>query len=262
MGRKPGGDDQAGRYWDRVRARRLLLYLSAGALLVLAVVVLGKEIHRHFDAIEKAMERLGPWGMVAFIGVFILLTSLFVPDTVFAIAAGVLFGLGWGTAAVVAGGLLGGVIQYGLSRRMLRGRIEEVVASKPALSAIQRAVRQNEVRLQALVRLTPLSPVMTNYVLGAAGVRFPGFLIACLALVPAFFLEVYFGYAGKHLARMAGRDEQTVLLHDAAVAGGLVACVLVIVVISRTARRALMEAAAEEDEVLRADAEPPAGTDA
>ncbi len=246
MDRNPGGGVQAGRFWERVEVRRLLPYAAAAALLILAVVVLGGEIHRHLDAIERGLQRLGPWGMVAFIALFVLLTSFFVPDTVFGIIAGVLFGLVWGTVAVVAGGVGGAALQYALSRKVLRGRIERLIASRPALAAIQRAVRRDELRLQALVRLTPLSPVMTSYLLGAAGVRFPGFLVACLALIPGFFLEVYFGYAGKHVARMTGRDGQAILLHDAVVVGGLAACVVVMVIISRTARRALTEAAGGE----------------
>lgn len=243
MDGKRDGGGQGNRFWNRVRARRLLPYLAAAVLLVVAIALLGSEIHRHLDAIERGMEHLGPWGVVAFLALFVVLTSLMVPDTVFAIIAGVLFGLGWGTAAVIAGGVGGAALQYALSRRLLRERIERLIAAKPALAAIQRAVRQDELRLQALVRLTPLSPVMTSYLLGAAGVRFPGFLIACLALIPGFFLEVYFGYAGRHVARMTGRDEQSILLHDAMVFGGLAACVVVMVIISRTARRALMEAA-------------------
>jgi len=56
-------------------------------------------------------------------------------------------------------------------------------------------VQQKQFQLQVLVRLTPLSPTATNYVLGAAGVRFAGFIAACVALVPTLCLEVYFRYA-------------------------------------------------------------------
>jgi uncharacterized membrane protein YdjX (TVP38/TMEM64 family) len=49
-----------------------------------------------------------------------------------------------------------------------------------SLATITRAVKGDEFRLQMLVRLTPLNPASVNYLLGAAGVRFSGFLVACL----------------------------------------------------------------------------------
>ena len=47
-------------------------------------------------------------GMDFFVGVMIVLTSLFVPDTLLAIAAGVLFGLAAGTLLTVVGAILTG----------------------------------------------------------------------------------------------------------------------------------------------------------
>jgi uncharacterized membrane protein YdjX (TVP38/TMEM64 family) len=108
--------------------------------------------------------------------------------------------------------------------------------------AIQRAVSRQEFRLQVLLRLTPLSPTAMSYLLGAAGVRFPGFLVACLAQIPNLFVEVYFGHAGKHLAKFAGRDERSVLLHDAVIISGLLVCIVVMVIVSRLARKAVQEA--------------------
>jgi len=82
--------------------------------------------------------------------------------------------------------------------------------------------------------------------MGVSGVRFVGFLVACTGLLPAFFLEVYFGYASKHIARMASRNELTVVMHDALIIGGFIAAVLVMIFISRIARQAV-EAATVSD---------------
>jgi uncharacterized membrane protein YdjX (TVP38/TMEM64 family) len=165
-----------------------------------------------------------------------------------AIIGGALFGLGGGTLAVVVGALAAAIVQYFLARYFLRDRIEHMLAAKPSLLAIQRAVQRKELRLQVLLRLSPLSPVLCNYMLGTAGVRFPGFLLACLALIPGLFLEVYFGHAGKHLAHMAGRDDRSVLMHDGLIFGGLLLCIIVMLLVARTARKALQEAMTETAE--------------
>jgi uncharacterized membrane protein YdjX (TVP38/TMEM64 family) len=225
----------------------VLVYLLLGVLLVAAIVFAGEEIGHHIDSIDAWIANLGPWGVLAFIGLFVLATSVLMPDSVLSIMAGALFGLAWGTAAIVAGSLVAAALQYVLSQRLLRARIKRLVDKKPSLAAIQRSVCRDAFRLQALLRLTPLNPATVSYMLGATGVRFFGFMLACLALVPTLFIEVYFGYAGKHVARMAGRDTPAVYLHDVAVIGGLTITIIVMVVVSRIARKALLEAVSESE---------------
>jgi uncharacterized membrane protein YdjX (TVP38/TMEM64 family) len=118
---------------------------------------------------------------------------------------------------------------------------------RPSLAAIQRTVIRDEFRLQVLLRLTPLNPAIISYLLGAAGVRFPGFLMACLALTPNLLIEIYFGHVGKHAAGLAGGDVRTAHLHDLAIIGGLAVCVAVMVFVSRMARKAVMQAVAETE---------------
>ena len=207
----------------------------------------------HINAIETWIAGLGSWGVIAFVGLFIFAASILLPDTLLCIIAGALFPLGWGIVAVVAGSLLAGSLQFALARRLLRVWIQRALAAKPALAAIQRAVRRDELRLQTLLRLTPLNPAILSYVLGAAGVGFPGFLLACLALAPALITEVYFGYASKHVARMAGRDAPMVYLHDCAIIGGLAVCVIVMFIVTRIARNAVLQAVAETANVDAGD---------
>lgn len=222
------------------RAVTILVVLLLGAV---AVVVLGEEIHRHLSDLERRVRELGAWGPIVLIVAFVVLTSLFVPDTVMGIASGVLFGLAGGTAVVAVGGLIACSVQWALGRGVLKARVERMLDRRPPLAAIRRAVHQDELRLQVLIRLTPLSPALVSYLMGAAGVRFGGFVLACLALLPGFFLEVYVGYAGRHMASMAGRPAASVVVDDVAIVGGLAACAAVMVLITRTARRALRAAA-------------------
>lgn len=232
----------ARQFWGSVRLRALIPYVIAGAILVAAIVIIGREIDQQIGAIEEWIQGISPWGELVYIALFVVLTSVFVPDTVLAIIAGAMFGLAGGTLAVLVGALVAAALQQFLARHFLRDRIQQALSTRPSLLAIQNAVHRQELRLQLLLRLTPLSPVMTSYLLGAAGVRLSGFFIGCVAMIPALFLEVYFGHAGKHMASMAGRNEQTILIHDATIVGGLLASIIVMVIVSRMARKALQEA--------------------
>jgi len=244
-----GASERAPRFLARAYSRAALPYLAVGLVLLVIVAVGGREVEHHTHAIESGITALGPWGPLAFVGLFVLATSLLLPDTVLCIIAGALFGLGWGVAAVVAGSVLAGAMQFALSHRLLRARIQRTVAERPSLTAIQRAVRRDEFRLQVLLRLTPLNPATVSYLLGAAGVRFSGFLIACLAHTPTLVVEVYFGYVGKHAARLAGNNLSTARVHGLSIIGGLVGCIGVMVLVARVARKAVMQAVAETETV-------------
>ena len=230
--------------------RAALPYLAVALLLIAAIVVGGREFEHHIKAIESWITELGPWGVLAFVGLFTLATSFLLPDTVLCIIAGALFGVGWGAGAVLVGSILAATVQFALAHQLLRALIERTLAARPSLAAIQRAISRDEFRLQVLLRLTPLNPATISYLLGAAGVRFSGFLIACLALAPNLVIEVYFGHVGKQAVRLAGSDARAVHLHDLAIIGGLAVCVAVMVLVSRMARKAVTEAVAQSDSKL------------
>lgn len=228
-------------------SRPRLPYLTMGALLLIAVFVLGRGFDRHIGAVELWIANLGPWSLLVFVGLFVLATSLLLPEAVLAVVAGALFGVTWGLAAVLVGNLLAAAIQFQLSRRLLRARIQQALASKPTLAAIQQAVRRDAFRLQVLLRLAPLNPATVSYLLGAAGVRFSKFLLACLALTPYLLMEVSFGHAGERVARMAGPAAGGSYLHALAAFGGFGACLVVLIFLARMAYRAVLEAAADRE---------------
>jgi len=239
---------------DRVRrllahatSRAAIPYLLSAAFLVFAVVLMGHEVVKNISAIEAWITGLGPWGIVAYVIFFLVTTSFLLPDSILCIAAGALFGLWWGTTAVLFGILISGALQFYLARRLLHSPIQRVIAKRPALAAIQHAVIQDELRLQFLVRLTPINPAIVNYVLGATHVRFFGFLLACLGHMPAIVVEVYFGHASKNMVQLADGRPLYAIMENLVLFGGLAVCVAVLVIVSRMARKALLQAIAESE---------------
>jgi len=245
---EPSGSPQRVRAaFRRASTHAAIPYILGGLLLLIAVVALGRELDHHIKQIDSWIAALGPWGVLVFIGLFALASSVLIPSTVLCLIGGTLFGIKWGFAAAVVGSLLAAALQYALSRKILRSGIEKALASRPALAAIQRAVRHDEIRLQLLLRLTPLSPTVSNYMLGAAGVRFFGFMVASIGLAPGLFMQVLFGHAGKRVAGLASGGGQAMHSSDLMLFGGLLVMVVVIVLISKVARRAMLEAVAESE---------------
>jgi len=225
---------------------RLGLSLAAGALFILALVWFGRDAADEIEAMEAWVAQHGIMGPIVFAGAVVILTSVFVPSTALSIPAGALFGLGWGAAAMIAGGIAAAALDYFIAKKWLRARIEKSLARRPKLLAIQRAVEREGLRFQFLLRMAPINAVLVSYILGAAGVRFRPFILAAFGIAPCLFVEVYFGHLAKHATKAAaGASSQSHLQLAISVAGFLV-CLIVLIRIGHMARRAIAEAEAEE----------------
>ena len=232
-------DHPVERLVERAGKRATLPLIVVAAVVVVLIVLLGREAGHHIAAMERWIVALGPTGLAVFVGLLVVGTSVLIPESLFGIAAGVVFGVWPGFVAVLTGNLLAATLQYVLARRLLRNRIQRALASRPQLAAVQRAVLQDEIRLQLLLRLTPLNAASLSYVFGAAGVRFAGFLFACVGLVPHLLMEVYLGHAGQHLTRLSGSTRPHSFVHEAVAFSGVLITAVVVLVVSRIARKTI-----------------------
>jgi len=230
--------------WKFERAETFLTYGFVAVLILVVIAFVGDEAAGHINAFEAWINDMGPSAVAVFVLLCVVLISVFVPDSLIGIVAGATFGFGVGIVVVIVCNLLAAALQFALARRLLKPLIDRLLAKRPALAATQAAVLKQEFRLQLLIRLTPLNRAVTSYVLGAAGVRFTGFMAACVGLLPSLFIEVYFGYAGKHLAQVAGASSHGTELKDVVMVVGLLVAIAVMVMVSRVARKAVENASA------------------
>ncbi len=236
--------------WRKGKAETIIVYALFAVTLIIAVAFLGDEAAHHIKQFEAWISSLGPWALIAFVLLYIPLFSMLVPESILGIIAGATFGFTQGLLALVCANVLAASLQYGLSSGLLKPTVNRFLASRPNLGAVQSAVLRQQLRLQLLIRLTPLNRAVTSYVLGAGGVRFPWFLAACVAMLPNLCVEAYFGFAGRHLAKAASQPEHTLVLHDAMLLAGLVVAIGVMFQVSKMARRAVESAAQQGTEEL------------
>lgn len=216
-------------------ARKLLLGL---ALLAIAAW-LGRDFGHHLTPLEQWVEAHGAAGMAAFVLAAVVALSMFVPETAIAILAGVLFGVGRGTIVMAMATLLATAVDFALARYVLRDTVRKRLERDPRLARIDRGVARAGWKFLVLLRLTPLSPVLLSYALGATSVRFPTFFAAGFALVPAVFVEVYLGHAAKHVAKVAGNVGRHSPAETAFTVGGLLLSAALIAYLTLLARRSL-----------------------
>jgi uncharacterized membrane protein YdjX (TVP38/TMEM64 family) len=226
----------------------ILVPLTLGVIiLVVTAWLLRHELHGHVVEMKAWVGDQGILGAVVFVAAFVMLTCIMVPDTLLSIVAGVAFGFVGGIAVVVVGATIARAVQYVLARGVLQQLVQRHVATRPRLIRIERAVHQDPLRLQFLIRLTPMSPTLVSYLFGAAAVRFGGFMLALIATLPGYFVQVYLGVESTHVVDLTADSEGGIGFQDILTFGGLLVSGAALVVITRTALRAVNRAAEAQE---------------
>lgn len=220
--------------------RTWIRHSLAIALAIAVAISIGEYLGPEVLQLKDWIASQGPKGPLVFLVLFVLLSSVFVPDTVFAIIAGALFGILSGTLLMFLGGVLGGVLNFYLARKLFRKQARSFLTRHPRFLVVEQAAENEGLRLLLLLRLIPLNPATVSYLLGTTSVRFTLFLVACIGLIPGFFVEVYFGYLLNHVsnAKTAGAFDSA---HLAVTIVGFLLCAGTLVYLIVIARRALAE---------------------
>lgn len=213
-------------------------------LLLVAAMLLGRELGGQVVRFATWVERLGGWGPALFIAGYAVATVAFVPGSLLTLAAGVLFGVRAGTAYVFAGATLGSAAAFLIARHLARTRFERRVARDPRFLAVSRAIAEDGARIVLLLRLSPVFPYnLLNYALGLTRVRFADYLLASVGMLPGIVLYTYSGRVIGDLARLAaGAPVERGVGAYALLTLGLAATAAATVLIARRARRVLREA--------------------
>jgi uncharacterized membrane protein YdjX (TVP38/TMEM64 family) len=204
---KSGGAASAVPFIGLNRAARLLV------LGLVAITALAAWRWRAvFDpiAITNAIGRY-PAAPLGFIAAHIAASLAFIPRTLLAIVAGLLFGTGWGIVWAELGSVAGAAAGFLLVRYVSSGLINFERATR--VKSVLERVERGGWRAVALLRLIPIMPhSLSNYGLGLTrlplGVYAFGSLIGQLPLTIAY---VELGAAGERLLLGAGWVEPTLL---------------------------------------------------
>lgn len=151
------------------------------------------------DRLASFLARLGRAAPLAFVGLFVLNTVLCLPTALMSLAGGFLFGAAWGALYVWFGAMLGASAAFGISRHWGQTWIQQRIARRPWLLALEQAVSEEGWKIIVLSRLAPGSPFfILNYLFGLTRVRFRDyFWSTAISVFPGSFLLVYLGSLGQ-----------------------------------------------------------------
>ena len=138
------------------------------------------------DGFSVRVADMGVWGPVAFMAVNALLIVLFMPQAVFSVAAGALFGWTLGVLWASLGMTIGATGAFFLARYGVRERLSSRFADNAAFMRIQKLSGVYPKSVVALSRLNPAMPFsLTSYALGVSRVRTASFtMLTWLCMLP------------------------------------------------------------------------------
>src|SRR5438105_10495926 len=214
---------------------RWVLYATAGVAILLAL----KYFHVQ-DLLKSALDwigKLGPWGPVIFIGIYVVATVLFIPGSVLTLGAGAVFGVGLGSVCVSISATLGATAAFLVGRYLARDAIARKIEKNEKFSTIDRAVADEGWKIVLLTRLSPVFPfTLLNYAFGLTRVRLSHYVLASwIGMMPGTVMYVYLG---SLVNVSAGHRQRTVgewVLYGV----GLLATIAVTVFVTRVAKKAL-----------------------
>src|SRR5712691_2480600 len=221
---------------SKTRSRlRWVLYTTAAVAVVLAV----RYLHIQ-DLLKEALDwigKLGPWGPVIFVGLYVVATVLFVPGSVLTLGAGAVFGVALGSVCVSISATLGATAAFLVGRYLARDAIARKVERNERFAAIDRAVADEGWKIVLLTRLSPVFPfTLLNYAFGLTRVTLSQYVLASwIGMMPGTVMYVYLGSLVNVGAGHRQRTTGEWILYGV----GLLATVVVTVFVTRLARNAL-----------------------
>ena len=189
---------------------------AASRLVALIVIVIALFLAMKFLPVQQWLRSFNDWvgqmgviGIFIFIGVYAMATVLLAPGAILTIGAGFAFGLWKVFLAVSAGSTLGAALAFLVARFIARGKIEAMAKQNEKFQRIDSAIGGQGAKLIFLLRLSPVIPFnLSNYFYGLTAVRFwPYVLASWIGMMPATFLYVYIGTAGKAAVAAAAGGE-------------------------------------------------------
>jgi uncharacterized membrane protein YdjX (TVP38/TMEM64 family) len=201
---------------------KILLLLGGLAVLALAAGILaGPHIIALIMDETHRLRATGLAGQALFAALFFAAALAgAIPGGPLGLAAGAIFGLEAGFIASAIGSMAGAIAAFGLSRSWARPAITSMLAKHNKLAQLDLALGQQDWRLVALIRVSPVMPFsLTSYALGLSRIGFPAYVAGTLASLPTLLGYVALGALGAYGAALPAGAAQKIHLALLALGG-------------------------------------------
>jgi uncharacterized membrane protein YdjX (TVP38/TMEM64 family) len=219
-----------------VRGRLRLEWLAGAVLIVILIAVAVLIPEEWWSRFEHTVERMNALeALLVFCAAYAIALLLLLPAWIFPLAAGAVFGFGWGMLAAELAVAASALAGWALARYVLRAWIEHAAKRSRTFKAIDRTVAKDPRKMVLLFRMTPAVPCgLKSYFLGLTRVRLDDYMLAtALGVLPDLAIKVYLGAAGRDALAHGGAENW------ALVAAGIAALLALTLIVGRQLRARL-----------------------
>ncbi len=206
--------------------------------------------------VDNFIAALGFLGPVLFIVLFIIGTTFMFPESIFALAAGAIFGVWWGLFWMTIAGVLASFVMFFIGRHIFKNPVEKILLKHPKLKAFDEAA--SSFKIIALLRLSPFNFTALCYLVSVSKAKFSSYASASISMIPGFLSTTYIGYAAKHAADLAAQYKRThslppgdSVLHEITIYGGLIVAVSVSILVAKIALKTVKNCNSTESPELQ-----------
>jgi len=160
-------------------------------------------------ALAEYLRSFGTWGIVVTIVLFIVMTFTIVfPFMILSGAAGIVYGLFWGTVISWLGEVTGALFMFVFARYFFRKMVEQWIVKSPYLKQVDDYSAANGFNALLIARLLPLAPSgIITAVAAISKISFRDFFLATLVgKLPPVIIKVLLGhdivFAGENMTRL------------------------------------------------------------
>ena len=204
MSEKPGGGKTV---WKRITQSLATVLTITFPFLVILLLPVGKVVEK----LDQILDRLGPYAIAVFMAVYIVDAVVLGPAWLFALAAGLAFGLVKGGLIVWASATIAAGAAFLIARYVARHRVETLARKNEKFEAVDRAIAKSGWKVVLMLRISPILPyTIANYLYGLTAIRFWPYLIAtAVGIVPMVAVYVSIGAAGREAVLASAGGHQS-----------------------------------------------------
>lgn len=156
---------------------KISLFIAIIITVVITIKVLRLERYLEKERLQDWIGSFGGAAPIAYIILFSITPSLFLPGLPVTVAGGIVFGPLWGTIYASIGSTIGACLAFLIARYFARSQIENLLTGK--LQTIDEGVEKKGWIFVAITRLIPLFPFnLLNYAFGLTKIKFRDYAIA------------------------------------------------------------------------------------
>lgn len=209
------------------------------AVPIIAGLALGRLVSPWLPEFAAWVNTLGVWAPIGYVVAYVAVVILMLPAFLLIMAGGAVFGVVKGAMLALTGAMIGGTGAFLIARYFARSFVERRVAANPTLSALDRVVGEDGLKLVFLLRLSPAVPfVLSNYALGITKVRLRDFVLGTVGLAPIILTYAAYGSASGAGPRADGSPAVSPVMLTL----GIIVTVVLGLLLARIVQKALREA--------------------